>query len=252
MLKQVQHDGLGRATGLSLIALLISTSAAAQERPPVDYPPLPDTAATEQGFVPKGWSIQARASGDLDGDRRPDSALVLRSTDPANVLTESMCEERLDTNPRIVAVLLASPAGGYRLAGQSHELIPRRDNSCQVDPFSDPGQIAIEAGTLRIDLERMMTAGGWDMGTTTFKWRWQGGEMRLAGFDYSNVRRNTGAMTLVSINYMTGRVKISTGNIATDREKVRWTRLHGRRMPTLVDIGDGLMFDPEDLLSGQP
>lgn len=218
----------------------------------MDIPPLPESAATEQAFVPKGWRIEARASGDLDGDRKPDSALVLRSTDPANVLVESMCEERLDTNPRMVAVLLAKPGGGYRLAGHSHELIPRRDNACQVDPFSDPGQIAIEAGTLRIDLERMMSAGGWDMGTTTFKWRLRGGAVRLAGFDYSNVRRNTGAMTLVSINYLTGRVKISTGNIGEDSEKVRWTRLHGRRIPTLVDIGDGLMFDPEDLLSGQP
>lgn len=225
-------------------------AASAQELPPVDYPKLPGTAATEQGFVPKGWRIEARAAGDLDGDGKPDSALVLRATDPANVVDEPMCEERLDTNPRILAVLLAKPDGGYRLAGETHELIPRRDNGCQVDPFSDPGQIAIEAGTLRVDLERMMSAGGWDMGTTTFKWRWSGGAVRLAGFDYSNVVRNSGALTLVSVNYLTGRAKISTGNVGTDREKVRWTRLRRRGAPTLVNIGDGLAFDPEGLLSG--
>jgi hypothetical protein len=252
MLKQVQHDGWGPLRCLSVIALLLPATAAARELPPVEYPRLPDASATEQGFVPKGWRIEARASGDLDGDRRPDSALVLRGTDPANLLAESMCEERLDTNPRIVAILLASPGGGYRMVGQTHELIPRRENACQVDPFSDPGQIAIEAGTLRLSLERMMSAGGWDLGTTRFKWRWRGDAVRLIGFDYSNVKRNTGTLTLVSINYLTGRVKISTGNIGTDREKVRWTTLHGRRMPTLVDIGDGLAFDPEDLLSGQP
>jgi hypothetical protein len=224
MLKQVQHDGIGRAGCLALVAVLSST-AAAQELPPVEYPRLPGSSATEQAFVPKGWRIEARALGDLDGDRRPDSALVLRGTDPANVIAEGTCEERLDTNPRIVAVLLAGPEGGYRLAGETHELIPRRDNACQVDPFSDPGQIAIEGGTLRIDLERMMSAGGWDMGTTTFRWRWRDGQLRLIGFDYSNVRRNTGALTLISINYLTGRVKISTGNIGIDREKVRWTKL---------------------------
>jgi hypothetical protein len=252
MLKQVQHDGWGLASFLSPIAFLLPATAAAQELPPVDYPRLPEAAATEQGFVPKGWRIEARASGDLDGDRKSDSALVLRATDPANVLAESMCEERFDTNPRIVAVLLADRAGGYRRVGQTHELIPRRDNACQVDPFSDPGQIAIEAGTLRLSLERMMSAGGWDMGTTTFRWRWRGDSVRLIGFDYSNVKRNTGVLTLISINYLTGRVKISTGNIGTDREKVRWTKLHGRRMPTLVDIGDGLMFDPEGLVGRLP
>ena len=252
MLKQVQHDGRGPANGLALIALLAPAAAAAQELPPVDYPRLPAAAATEQGFVPKGWRVEARAEGDLDRDGKADLALVLRGTNPANVISEGMCEEPLDTNPRIVAVVLAGPAGGYRLAADNRELIPRRDNPCQVDPFSDPGQIAIEGGTLRIDLERMMSAGGWDMGTTTFRWRWRDGALTLIGFDYSNVRRNTGALTRVSINYLTGRVKISSGNIASDREKVRWTRLHSRRLPTFSDIGDGLMFDPEDLLSGQP
>jgi hypothetical protein len=258
MLNQVQHDGGGRG-GVrfrlrfgSLFLLAAPAAAAAQELPPVDYPRLPVAAATERDFVPQGWRIEARAVGDLDADGKADLALVLRGTDPANVVAEPMCEERLDTNPRLLVVLLASPAGGYRLVADNHELIPRRDNPCQVDPFSDPGQIAIERGVLRIDLERMMSAGGWDMGTTTFRWRWRDGTMRLIGFDYSNVRRNTGALTLVSINYLTGRVKISTGNIGTDREKVRWTTLHSRRAPTIVDIGDGLTFDPEDLVSGQP
>jgi hypothetical protein len=249
-----QNDGRGEAGRLSLFAFLAcfpATAAAAQEIPPVDYPRLPAAAATEQGFVPKGWRIEARASGDLNGDRKPDSAIVLRSTDPANILREGICEERFDTNPRILAVLLADPGGGYRLAAESHELIPRRENACEVDPFSDPAQIAIEAGTLRIDLERMMTAGGWDMGNTRFDWRWRGGALRLAGFDYSNVGRNTGAMRLVSINYLTGRVKIGTGNIADDGEKVRWTRLRDRRAPTLAEVGDGLAFDPDGLLSGE-
>jgi hypothetical protein len=259
MLNQVRHDGegKGRASGgfrmacLSLLGLL-AAPAPAQELPPVDYPRLPHASANAQGFIPKGWRIEARAAGDLDRDGKADLALVLRGTDPANVIREEMCEERLDTNPRIVAVLLATPRGGYRLAADSHELIPRRDNPCQVDPFSDPGQIAIEAGTLRIDLERMMSAGGWDAGTTTFRWGWRDGALKLIGFDHSSVRRNTGALTIVSINYLAGRVKIRTGNVGTDREKVRWTTLHSRRMPTLDDIGDGLAFDPEDLVSGQP
>ncbi len=97
-----------------------------------------------------------------------------------------------------------------------------------------------------------MSAGGWDMGSTAFKWRWQGGALRLIGFDYSNVRRNTGALSLLSVNYLSGRAKIGTGNIGTDREKVRWRSLRNRRAPTIAEVGDGLMFDPEKLVSSLP
>jgi hypothetical protein len=244
---------VGRGMLLALLALPAS-GAAAQDFviPPVSYPPLPAAATTAQGFVPKGWPIEAQASGDLDGDSRADLALVLRSEDPANVIRETMCEERFDTNPRILALLLARPDGGYRVAVQNHTLISRRENPCEVDSFSDPGQIAIERGTLRIDLERMMSAGGWDSGNATFKWRWRDDSLRLIGFDYSNVKRNTGALTVISINYLTGRAKISTGNIGTDRDKVRWKALRNRRAPTIGEMGDGLMFDPENLVSNLP
>ena len=68
-----------------------------------------------------------------------------------------MCEKAFDTNPRMLAVLLAKSGGGYGLAAENHALIPRRDNACQVDPYS---AIAIERGLLRIAFERMMSAAG--------------------------------------------------------------------------------------------
>jgi hypothetical protein len=234
---------------LPALPALLSPAAAAQDLPPVSYPALPAEAATAEGFAPKGWRIEALAEGDLDGDARADLALVLRSRDPANILREESCEKEFDTNPRMLAILLAKPGGAYRLAVEDHALIPRRDNACQVDPFS---AVAIERGMVRIAFERMMSAGGWDAGMTTFKWRWRDGALRLAGFDYSNVRRNTGEMSLLSINYLTGRVKITTGNIESDREKVRWTTLRSRRAPTIGEVGDGLAFDPEKLVSKLP
>jgi hypothetical protein len=234
---------------LSLLALLVPNAASALDLPPVTYPALPAEAATAQGFVPGGWGIETRAEGDLDGDSRADLALVLRNQDRANVVPVEMCGDELDTNPSMLAVLLARPGGGYRLAVENHALIPRRENSCALDGLT---AMSIDRGTLRMDFERMMSAGGWDMGSTAFKWRWRDEALRLIGFDYSNIKRNTGAITGISINYPTGRVKMSTGNIGSDREKVRWRTLRSRRAPTIAEVGDGLMFDPEGLLSGQP
>jgi hypothetical protein len=252
MLKQVQHDApgkLGFSAIACLLALLGSAAASAQDLPPVTYPQLPAEAATAEGFVPRGWKIENRAEGDLDGDSRADLALVLRSQDPANVLPVEMCGDELDTNPSMLAVLLAKPGGGYRQAVENHALIPRRENSCALGGLTG---IAIERGTLSTDFERMMSAGGWDMGSAAFKWRWSDGALRLIGFDYSNIKRNTGAMTRISINYLTGRAKISTGNIGTDRETVRWRALRSRRPPAIGEVGDGLTFDPEKLVSSLP
>jgi hypothetical protein len=234
---------------LALLAMIAPITASAQDLPPVTYPTLPAEALTAEGFVPAGWRIETRADGDLDGDSKADLALVLRNQDRANVIPVEMCGDELDTNPSIIAILLAKPRGGYRLAVENHALVPRRENSCALDGLT---AISIERGILSTDFERMMSAGGWDMGSAAFKWRWREGALRLIGFDYSNIKRNTGAITGVSINYPTGRVKISSGNIGTDREKVRWTSLRSRRGPTIAEVGDGLMFDPEKLVSSLP
>jgi len=39
--------------------------------------PVPRTAAALQGFVPKGWAIESKVEGDLDGDGAADAVLVL-------------------------------------------------------------------------------------------------------------------------------------------------------------------------------
>ena len=64
--------------------LLLLTAAPAhaqypgdQEIPPVNFPAIVKTAAGPEGIVPKGWKLEARAAGDLNGDKLSDTALVL-------------------------------------------------------------------------------------------------------------------------------------------------------------------------------
>jgi hypothetical protein len=241
-----------------LFAFLILTmpvAALAQEEdaiPPIDYPMLPERAADAAGFAPPGWRVELSAPGDLDRDGRSDLAIVLRMNDPANVVPIDFCGETLDTNPRILAVVLAEEGGGYRLGLQNHELIPRRDNACAVDWFGTPESLAVERGTVRIALERFMSAGGWDMGTTSFTFRWEADDLRLIGYDYRNVRRNSGEVAGLSVNYLTGRAKLTQGRMDEDRETVRWVSLHSRRPIGIGSIGSGLDFDPEELVSSLP
>ncbi|RYD96210.1 MAG: hypothetical protein EOP61_18390 [Sphingomonadales bacterium] len=238
------------------IALLLAGLAAAPSAgqdvplPPVEYPTLPERADKAASFGVDGWALETSAEGDLNGDGRPDIAFVLRGAFTANRVKQEMCESPLDTNPRILGVAFAEE-GGYRLVLANHTLIPRRENSCATDPF-DPAGFSIERGALRVGLDRMMSMGGGDMGSTGFTFRWQEGAMRLIGWDYSNVQRYSGAMVTLSLNYLTRRAKTATGRTDSDKEKIVWSRLPAAPLLTLDAVGDGLAFDPDGRIENMP
>jgi hypothetical protein len=151
-----------------LLCLLIGCSwqASAHELaiPEVRYPALPDAADDVEGFVPPGWRVERTARGDLDRDGAADLALVIRMQEPRNILApDGLGSQPFDTNPRILAVALANPAGGYRLVVQNHALIPRRESPTVEDPFHpEDTDFGIERGSLRLSLYRFMSAGGWN------------------------------------------------------------------------------------------
>ncbi|MEP9358840.1 hypothetical protein [Sphingomonas sp. KR3-1] len=238
-----------------LLPAFAVASVSRDDPPTVRYPALPAAAARAQGFVPVGWVLESSESGDLDGDGKPDLAFVLHMNDPANVLKNEggFCGETIDTNPRILAVALAQPGGGYRLVAQNHALVPRRDNPCADDWLAADGEmgggIAIARGNVVVTLGRFMSAGGWGMGRTVFTLRWKDRALRLIGFDSENTQRNSGETSSLSVNYLTRKIRIAHGTIESDAEKVRWARLSGAGLPTIDAIGDGLEFYPEGLAS---
>lgn len=229
-----------------LLCLAAAPAALAQDLviPPVRIPTLATAAATAEGFVPRGWGIEARATGDLDGDGDADLAMVLRSADPALVIdNDGLGEPSFDTNPRILAVAFAAPGGGYRLGVQNATYIARRTNPVQSDSFSVDGDgFTILRGTLRVRQELFMSAGGWGKFNVTHTFRWQHGRLELIGLDRVYTQRNTGEMELVSINYSTGKVKLTTTRIDSDEETVRWKTLPDRRRISIDEMGDGLEF----------
>src|SRR5207237_4781524 len=132
-----------------------------QEIPPVKFPTIARTAASVAGFVPKGWKLEARATGDVNGDSLPDAALVLHMDDPKNRIAPSWDDTvRYDTNPRMLIVAFARKGGGYELAETDHKLILRLENPNQDEPFDE---VKIVAGTLRVKMHLFLSAGGWRM-----------------------------------------------------------------------------------------
>jgi hypothetical protein len=214
------------------------------EVPAATYPTVPRQASSAQGFVPSGWALESQVSGDLNRDGIADLVLVLHEQNPANVVTHDiMGESPLDTNPRILAVAFGGQAGGYVLELENHTLIPRREVPAHDDPLAD-GDLAIKRGTLRVTMGFFASAGSWSTSKTTYTFRHQNGRFELIGFDRDETRRNTGETSVTSINYSTGKAKLTSGHMESDEKKVRWKTLASRQPITLEEIGNGIEFDP--------
>lgn len=227
--------------------LLTAPTASAQELriPPVDYPVLPARATTADGFLPSGWRIEEQLSGDLNGDQRDDLVLVLRQQDPRNIVEhDGFGISPLDSNPRILAIAFAGPAGGYTLAAQNHTLITRHEAPNLSDVFEDGPGVSIVRGTLRTTLFFFSNAGSWSTGSASFTFRWQDGAFALIGYDSSSLMRNSGHTESLSINYATRRVRHTEGSIDSDKDSVRWEALTSPRRWTLETVGDGSAFQP--------
>ena len=232
------------AGGLFVLLAAAVQSPGDAEIPPVTYPNLVRDGASLDAFVPAKWKLEAKASGDLNGDELPDAALILHMADPANMVAKDWDPtQKYDSNPRMLVVLFGRKSGGYTLAAADHKLIPRLENQNQDEPFDE---VAISGGTLRVKMHLFMSAGGWEMGGSLFTFRWQDGAFKLIGFDRDSIQRNSGETKEISINYLTGRNVLKRGDIGTDKQSERTSKIAKKPLIALGEVGDGLMFDPDE------
>ena len=194
-----------------------------------------------------GWMLEVQASGDLNRDGNADLILVLRQNNPANVIEnfEGFGEKPFDTNPRILAVAFRDGLSGrFGLQLENHTLIPRRTEPAADDPFDKDVGIAVVRDGFQVRLNWFMSAGGWETFNTTYTFRHRSGRFELIGYDRNTTHRGSGDTTSLSINYLTRKVKKTTGHISRDAGKVRWQTLPQRPALTLESIDDGLSFEP--------
>lgn len=228
-----------------LIALAVAAATQSLSVPDAVYPPVPERAIIAEGFAPSGWTVESEAQGDLNGDGAPDLALVLRNRDPRNVIShDGLGENPWDTNPRMLVVAFAD-GPEYRRVVVDTRLIPRSDSPTQMDVLGDVEAPSIRRGALRVSVGHWMSAGGWGAWRRTFTFRLNGDRFQLIGFDDFDLHRGSGEWTERSINYLTRRMSVTTGNIGDDREQETWRRAPEGGPIWLEDIGDGLTFQPE-------
>ncbi len=233
----------------ALLACCVCGTVVAQDDtgyPEVRYPQLPASEATVQAFVPDGWTIEFEHQGDLSEDGRDDVVLVLRMQNPANVVqNEGLGPDTFDTNPRLLAVLFAEAAGGYRRVVQDRALIPRPDNPVMDDYLGDGEAIQVRRGAFTVALHSWASAGTWYTGTTTFTFRHQDGCFRLIGHDSNWMHRASGETGSTSLNFAAGKGMFEEGTMESDAPTRTKTQAIPRsELPCLERIGNGFEFDP--------
>ncbi|WP_105381860.1 hypothetical protein [Neorhizobium alkalisoli] len=221
------------------VAGIDAASAEDDGLPPVDYPSLPAAVATRAELVPAGWTLEAEASGDLDGDKRADLALVLQSEKPDLDPTGEPL-----VGPRMLVVAFGARKGYQRITA-NHQLIPRATSSFVEDYFdAASGALTIKRGTLTISLHYFATAGGWGMWDKTYSFKWRKDDFVLSRFDHDYTHRAKGDTKRIIADYGTRSLRVITGNIRNDATKTKKLKLPGPSTVTLEQVGDGMEFSP--------
>jgi hypothetical protein len=221
---------------------MLTSPAAAQEVaiPDVSYPKLVAEAADLQGFVPKGWKLDHQQVGDLNGDKLDDLMFVLIDDDAKNLVSDkSFSENPVNTNPRILAVAFSEKSRTYKLVLQNHTLIPRIVEPVFEDPFQKDDSV-ITNGTMKISLYAFGSA----IWQPVLQFKYRNRQFELLGYEGTISDRFSGVTTGTSVNYLTGRVEITTGSIENDETKTVTKKLKMAPLLKLQDIGSGLEFEP--------
>jgi len=209
---------------------------------------IPLNSASAEGFVPDGWYLEKSVEGDLDKDGLPDLAIIIRQNDPELVIEgNGFGTDQYDGNPRTIVVALKQTGGGYLRIAQNDQIIPVTGGAMFDDPIDNAsdGSLIIDKGVIRLNIGFWASAGTWDMFNRTFSFRLKGAQLGLIGYDNHHVHRGSGALNVISINYLTRRKKTESGSIEDAHVPEVWSRISRKPLILFDDIGNGYEFDPD-------
>ncbi len=193
----------------------------------------PTLPANAQSHLPKGWKLLEVVKSDLNSDGRDDLVFVREEADPKKITKELPSNDGVrNLNPRVLVVLLAEE-GGYRKLAECPRLIPPA-----FDPMYDMmddrfNGISVKKGVLTVSFRYWASAGTWWMSMENYKFRLEAGRLRLIGSEIDSFHRGSGEKDLFSTNYLTSKVKRTSGlNEFDEKEskpKVEWETLPSRK-----------------------
>lgn len=192
-------------------------------------------------FIPAGYTIFNTTYGDLNHDGQNDCVLIIKKTDPSQIVTNRF-DQVVDRNRRGILVLFKT-RNGYQLASKNY--------SCFSSENEDGGVYFAPEMSVEIDNNKLYIyyAHG-RYGYWKYTFRFQNSNFELIGFDSSS---NQGPVvnTVTSINFLTKKklVKENTNLNAEGQDelfKETWSAIqiaHLIKLWEILDFDTLQMFD---------
>jgi hypothetical protein len=189
-----------------------------------------------EAHIPKGWRVILDTSGDLTGDKKPEAVIVVEEQDKSKIIgNDRLGNQTLNTNPRRLIVLTPTTTG-YRQIQSVDGFLPSEgdaESSCLADPLMESGGIEIKKGVLVVTLGYWLSCGSYGVTKDIYRFRQQGSRFRLIGKDTKSYSRSSGEGEEISINYLTGRKRETTGITVIEpdeggpvaKPKTKWSRI---------------------------
>jgi hypothetical protein len=234
---------MGNLTRPLLITIFVLTFGTAFGQD-FSYPNIKLTGGDMNSFIPNGWALLDSAQGDLNKDNYNDIALIIQFKDSISVVKKIFDDnDTVITQPRVLLILFYSPVSNkYQLAKQSNTFVLNHDNPNMEDPYQD---ISINNGVLKIGFRIFMNVVGWYMSNYTYKFRFQDNDFVLVGADDNSVNRGSGETEDRSYNFLMKKIKVATGTIESDEQKIIWRAVDLSELKTLKTFTQPFTWEVE-------
>ena len=187
--------------GLCLILLLPAFPSVAQDqnRVVLNEKLVPHAGVKIADFVPKGWKIEEKLSGDLNADSVEDIVLQLVEDKP-----EQNAKGEDQDRYRALVILLKAPDGKYRRAAVAGKLVPCTGCGGVLGNSGGSGaDMEIVKGILLVS---ELSGSRWATDhLRRIRYDGQKGRFLLIGEDICDYDRGTGDSITTSTNYLTGK-----------------------------------------------
>ena len=169
------------------------------------FPKIKKISNDYQNFVPQNWKIFHKTVGDLNGDKRKDTVLILR-TNYAKYRNknEDLVDNEFDTNPQMLLILF-NRKGKFELVQRSNAFIISRESPAEDEPLQ---KVSIKNGMLQLDFVEWQSAGSWYTSNTAYKFKYLQGVFSLIRAEKSELERNVGEVETRSYDFQAKKLKI--------------------------------------------
>lgn len=185
------------------------------------YPTLARGSKTCAAIVPKGWFIKDSVSGDLNGDKKPDLAVIIECVDTVQGLEDGVNK----TNPRILFILFKMESGYSKVAQNNTFILRRGEGGMMPDPET---KLEIKKGVLHITVQLIRSH-------TKYKFRYQETNFALIGAQ-SGGADGQNMIEFWDINFLKKKAKHTIEPIGEGKEKTEWKTVTLDKLKTLSDL----------------